>query len=384
MIKFAVGISSEHDAFKAGAEATRDALSRLEGKSPIGGLVFASVALDQDQFLAGVNSLIPPLPLAGGSTAGELSTEGLRRESSGVVVLISSDQCSVASSAVHHLGSNARGSGGEFARLSRALAPSAEHGLLFLDPFSGDLEQFLSGYTEALSDRLVLTGAGTGDDFLYRETYQYRDTAAHTRSATALLFSGTYRVVTATNHGFIPVGMPEEATKSVGNVLFTIAEKPAIELYRKYFGQRHIDLLSTAFSETTAFYPLGIRTEKGNIVQIPTALTKTGGLEFLRHVPEGSGIRLMVGDIDATLEGARESARKILRDLGGRKLQGLLIFSSTARRRLLGTHADDEVRAIQDIVGRDVPIAGMYGYAEILGAPPVLSQATMTLWGIAE
>jgi hypothetical protein len=52
MITFAVGISSEHDSFKAGKDAAKDALSRLGGKALVGGLVFASVALDQDQFLS--------------------------------------------------------------------------------------------------------------------------------------------------------------------------------------------------------------------------------------------------------------------------------------------------------------------------------------------
>jgi hypothetical protein len=285
---------------------------------------------------------------------------------------------------VHHLGSNTKGSGSEFARLSRALAPSAEHGLLFLDPFSGDLENFLSGYADYSAHVPILTGTGTGDDFLYRETYQYRDTAAHTRSATALLFSGMYKIATTSTHAFIPVGMPEKVTKSKGTVTLEISHRPAVELYREYFGQKHMDLLLTAFSETTAVYPLGIKTDSGHVVQIPTTLTKEGGLEFLHHVPEGSEVRLMVGDIDATLEGARVSARKILHDLGQRKLRGLLIFSSTARKRLLGVRADDEVRAIQDVIGNDVPIAGMYGYAEICGTPPILSQATMTLWGMAE
>jgi hypothetical protein len=384
MIQFAVGISSEHDAFKAGAEASRDAIALLNGKTPVGALAFASVAFDQDRFLEGVNSLLPQLPIAGGSTAGEISTEGLQRESSGVVVMIASDQCSVASSAVHHLGSNAKGSGREFARLSRGIAPTAKHGLLFLDPFCGSIDGFLSGFSEEKSGELVLTGIGTGDDFLYRETFQYRDKGAHTRSATALLFSGSFATATASTHGFIPVGMPEEVTKSVEHVVLEIAGKPAIELYRSYFGQKHMDLLSTTFGETTAVYPLGMKTAEGHLVQIPTTMTKEGGLEFLRHVPVGSEVRLMVGDVDATIEGAREAARAVLRDLGGRKLKGLIVFSSAARRRLLGARADEEVRAIQDIVGREVPIAGMYGYAEVLSGPAHFSQATMTLWGIAE
>jgi len=384
MIQFGVGISSEHDAFQAGREAAHDALGRLEGKTPIGALVFASVAFDQDRFLAGVTSMVPSIPTAGGSTAGELSTEGLERGSSGIVVLVASDQCSVASSAVHHLGLNARGSGGEFARRCSSLSPSAQHALIFVDPFSGGIDDFLTGYSEAKEGRLSLTGVGTGDDFLYRETYQYRDTSAHTRSVTALLFSGKYTIATATTHGFIPVGMPEKVTKSIENVVMQISRRPAVDLYKTYFGEKHMDLLITDFSETTAVYPLGMKIDKGHLVQIPTALTKEGGLTFLRHVPLGSEVRLMVGDIEATLDGARSSARSILNQLGGRPLRGLIIFSSTARRRLLGTRADEEVRAIQDIIGREVPIAGMYGYAEILGEPPHLSQATMTLWGIAE
>ncbi len=384
MIKVGVGISSEHDAFIAGRDAAKDALTRLGSLSPIGGLVFASLAFDQDQFLSGVCSVLPEVPLAGGSTAGEVSTEGLARESSGVVMLFASNQLRLASSAVHHLLANPKGSGGEFVRRSQELLPSVHHALLFLDPFIGDIQAFLSGCTEAKETFHGMTGVGVGDDLLYRETYQYRDKAAHTRSATALLFGGSCTIATASTHGFIPVGMPERVTESKGNSILSLGERKAVELYKSYFGEKHMDLLTTNFSETTAVYPLGVKTDQGYVVHIPTALTKQGGIEFLEHIPEGSDVRLMVGDIDATIEGAKDATRKLIERLGGRTLCGLVIFSSAARRVLLGSRADDEIRAIQDIVGAQVPIAGMYGYAEILGSPPTCAQATMTLWGIAE
>jgi hypothetical protein len=54
---------------------------------------------------------------------------------------------------------------------------------------------------------------------------------------------------------------------------------------------------------------------------------------------------------------------------------------------MLGPSADEEIRIIQQIVGRDVPIVGFYSYAQIgghLGDRMALHNGSLLVWGIAE
>ena len=107
-------------------------------------------------------------------------------------------------------------------------------------------------------------------------------------------------------------------------------------------------------------------------------------------IPEGATIRLMIGDREKAIRAAKDAATNALKQLEGRTPRFILMFNCMARNKLLGVRCSEENRAVQNIIGREVPMIGFYTYGEqgpLLGkkgTPTYFHNETMTLLVIGE
>ena len=115
MIVSSVGVGTDADAHKAGAEACTQALSGLPENKASVLFVFGSVSYDQDNLIAGVSSVAPGTLIFGCSTAGEISSEGFSSERSVVILSIFSDQVKFWGALGNHLIWNSKLAGEELA-----------------------------------------------------------------------------------------------------------------------------------------------------------------------------------------------------------------------------------------------------------------------------
>ena len=146
--------------------------------------------------------------------------------------------------------------------------------------------------------------------------------------------------------------------------------KPAISIYEEYFGEEHLSELHEGLLPSLAVsYPLGVLMPETNemLIRNPVFVDQRGAMTFTTAIPEGAEIRIMISDIERGLEVAEMVAKDALAKLEGRKPKVALVISSVARKKMLGVHADEEISVIQKVLGRDVPIAGYYSYAQIGG-----------------
>jgi hypothetical protein len=91
-----------------------------------------------------------------------------------------------------------------------------------------------------------------------------------------------------------------------------------------------------------------------------------GAVTFLATVPEGSRVRVTLANRDEILTGCRESLTIARSNLPSELPVGAaLFFSCTARKTLLGTRTEEEIRLIRQTLGDAVPACGFYGYGEI-------------------
>jgi hypothetical protein len=372
MISVSVGIGTGDNAYKAGLEACDDVLKHLTPAAHTALIVFASVSFDQDKLMEAVEKSVPGATIVGCSTAGEMSSDGLSGEHSVVIMGISSDTVEFLSSVGHHVLWNPKEAGAEAAGniqyRSRGYAKAA---LLFFDVITGKGEDILRGAIERCGEEFPLFGAAAGDDLLFFETYQYEGGKAYTGSVVALGFVGDVTIGYGRAHGFLPIGTGRTVTRSEGTTLYEIDNKPAVDVYKDYFGDDYLlQLREGLLSGVAVTYPLGVDIENsyGYILRNPIFVDAKGAMTFTANIPVGSQVRLMLSGKEEALASAEQAAKDALNALGGKRPKGAIILNSIARRRLLGVSADEEVRIIQRVIGRDVPIAGFYGYAEVGGA----------------
>ncbi len=391
MIVASVGVGSDADAHKAGAEASTQALSGLPDKKASILFVFGSVTYDQDKLIEGVTASAPGVFIFGCSTAGEISSEGFSSEKSVVVLAVYSDTVKFWGALGNHLIWNSKLAGEELANKleydSHGYVTSA---LLFLDIIVGNSDAALRGLLGRLGSNFPIFGGAASDDMLFYETFQYLENKVYTGSVVGLGISGDYTAAGVAMHGFLPIGIERIVTRSEGTTLYELDSKPAASIYEEYFGEEHVSELHEGLLPTLAVsYPLGVFATDSNevVLRHPVFVDQKGAMTFTAPIPQGAEVRLMISDIERGLEVAELAARGALLKLGGKKPKAAIIVNSVARKKMLGIRADEEIEVIQRVIGRDVPMVGFYSYAQIggkIGEETPFHNGSLLVWLLAE
>lgn len=391
MIAASIGIGKSFDAKNAGKEACLQALSSLPGNSADIFFVFGSISFDQDKLIEGIREVAGKSIVVGCSTAGEISSEAFSAEKSVVILGIVSDQMKFWEGIGHHILWSPRQAGEDCANLieynSHGYVSSA---LLFLDILSGNGDLTLEGAVDRFGPNFPIFGGAAADDLLFYETYQYLNGKVYSGSIVGVGLSGDYKAVGVAGHGFLPIGIARKVTKSVGTTLHELDGKPASSIYEEYFGVDHLSELHEGLLPSLAIsYPLGVFLPGSVdvVLRNPVFVDQHGAMLFTASIPEGSEIRLMISDIDRGLETAEFAAMEVMAKLKGRKPKAVIVMNSISRKKMLGQHADEEIQIIQQVVGRDVPLAGFYAYAEIGGAASgqaSFHNGALLIWALAE
>lgn len=330
-------------------------------------LVFASARFDHQALLKGVRSVTQETPVVGCSTAGEITAAGPSKRSAVVVTLQSNVMTAVPgfgarlSAAARQAGEAAAWPG------AHSKGPTPRVFLMFPDGISGNAAEALRGVQMVLGTSFPVVGGSAGDDLSFKRTVQYHDAEAGSDSVVGVLLGGDIAVGIGARHGWRPLGKPRLVTRALANVVHELDGRAAVSVYQEYFGKGADELQRESLARMTIIYPLGlpIPGEEEHLLRNVLKVTPQGDLVYAGEVPEGSSVRLMMGSKNHALAAARRAAEQAMRGLGAKPVRLALIFGSASRARLFGRHTDAEIRAIQEVVGRDVPIAGFYGYGEI-------------------
>jgi hypothetical protein len=392
MITASVGVGKDHDAYKAGREACVQALAGISPAHKVQLLVvFGSTTYDQEKMIAGISETVPDALLIGCSSAGEISSEGFSTEKSVVVMAFTSDQMRFFTANGGSLAQDPHKAGMDCANQlqydSHGYVTSA---MMFVDVLSGVGDRTLAGVFDKLGPQFPVYGGAASDDLLFFETFQYYGKSAQKGTIVGAGFSGDYHAVGVSGHGFLPIGIERTVTRSEGATLFELDGEPAMNIYKEYFGEEHLSELHEGLLPSLAVsYPLGVFSPDSTevVLRNPVFVDQKGAMTFTSEIPVGAEIRLMISDIERGLETTEAVAKEVLRKLGGRPPKAAIIINSVARRKMLGLHADAEIETIQRILGRDVPMIGMYSYAQIDKQPDNLSpfhNGALTIWALAE
>ena len=74
----------------------------------------------------------------------------------------------------------------------------------------------------------------------------------------------------------------------------------------------------------------------------------------------------MIGSKERAVEAAQDAARHLMNEFAIDKTRPkfVLMFNCIAREKLFASKAADEIRAVMEIIGNDVPLLGFYTYGE--------------------
>jgi hypothetical protein len=261
-----------------------------------------------------------------------------------------------------------------------------KHIFILSDGLNMNGSSLVKGANEAVKDKIGITGGLAGDGLKLKETVVRVNGIAKSKRVVAVGFYGqSIYIESGCYAGWNEFGILRKITKSVGNIVYEIDGKPALELYKKYLGEYANSLPKSALN-----FPISIRASHADRAIIRSVLgvdEEKNALIFAGDVPEGYLGRLMKTNVDCLIDGA-ETAAKQINQINHDTALGLVV-SCIGRKLFLKQLVDEEVESIYNILGSSVELVGFHSYGEIASSSKDiiscnLHNQTMTLTVVYE
>jgi len=366
-----IGISKDKNSLRASREAAFLAKTQTKQEEIDLAIVFNTVDYDAGEVLKGIHQILGGVKVIGCTGAGIITNLGIQKDCLAIAV-IKSDDIKFGLGASENINTKIeREAGHEIAReaLNNLGSYHRHVFMMFSDGLIKNNSELIRGAQDALGRSFPLVSAASSDDFTFTRTYQYYNNRVLENGAVAILLGGDITWGLGVKHGWKPLGRPRIATKTEGNIIKTIDNKQAVNIYKDYFGKEIEELHKMKLARMAVLYPIGIFIpgEEEYLLRNALDVTDDGSLICQGEVPEGSEIRLMIGNKESCLDAARQAAIMAKESLRGKIPKLVIVFDSIARNKLLGRQAGKEISIIKEILGWDVAIIGFYTYGE--GAP---------------
>lgn len=358
------GSSRTADARTAGREAAERAV-RGDGAKLL--VVFVSQSYDLPELLTGIREAAPGVPLIGCSTAGEIAADG-PGDAGVVVTALGGEGFSVATAAATGVSGDLRQAGATVGEAVEQV-DAREHTVLLLltDGLAGDQQEVVRGAYGVVGASIPLVGGCAGDDLRMVRTQQLFGDAVLEDAVVGAAIASDSPIGIGVRHGWRRVGDAFLVTASEGTKVFTLDDRPALDVYLD-----RLDAPAEARTDPAAFtrfaltHPLGLNRRSGEEVRfVADADFENRSINCIAEVPQGGLAWMMEGDSASVLSATDEACADALASLDGRAPIGVMAFDCIARRGVLG---EDGIRNEVDRIGTNcqgASVAGFYTYGEI-------------------
>jgi len=236
-----------------------------------------------------------------------------------------------------------------------------------------DGEQIIEGIIEGFGNptsstqrEVTVFGGMAGDDLIAVKPMVFTNGKSMDNAIVALIIDeDKIDVRGIATCGWKAVGTTKIVTKSEGNIVYTIDDKPALDMLIKYLG---VDVKMDEGNEIVAFlnswyYPLQLERENGDTVIRATrfANNKDRSLICTGGVPQGSEIRFSLPpEFDAIQTVVAEC--ESIKDNAEQQADAIIMFSCVSRHLSFGALMKEEIEQVQKVW--DAPMAGFFTYGE--------------------
>jgi hypothetical protein len=347
-------------------------------------LVFASPEFDTNRApLEALSAAYPNSVVVGCSTAGEIAGTRLTDHSLSIaIVRFDRTDLGLATADVRRSEDSYEAA----FSIARQLSRADLRGVLVLsDGLNINGSELARGFRTALPSHVTVTGGLAGDGSRFARTWVLSRGSTGERIVVAVGFYGDHVQIGHGSHGGWDIFGPERlVTRAQSNVLYELDGKPALELYKRYLGDR-----ASALPASALLFPLSLRTaDRDNDQVVRTVLAvdeRKQSMTFAGEIPEGSRARLMHANLDRLVQGASQAAG------GARRADDstlAIAISCVGRRLVLGERTEEEIEATLDALPNGSHQIGFYSYGELCpqnGASCCeLHNQTMTITTISE
>jgi hypothetical protein len=254
------------------------------------------------------------------------------------------------------------------AALVRQLEASSPPRAIFVlsDGLRVNGSELLRGMNAVADARTAITGGLAADGDRFERTWVFCGGELRDGWVGALGLYGTrLRVGHGSQGGWDIFGPVRRVTRSVGNVLYDVDNTPALELYKRYLGDRAADLPGAAL-----LFPLALSVEGDDRPLVRTILAideAAQSMTFAGDIPQGGRVQLMRANMNRLIDGAGSAADTSLQALAGTGAATTLCvaISCVGRKLVLRERTEEEIESVHERMPEGTTLVGFYSYGEI-------------------
>jgi len=262
---------------------------------------------------------------------------------------------------------------GELTTFENAVQLGAEGKKAFTNPafiiasgwLSQDGEKIIEGITKGYGSDVAIFGGMAGDDLKLEGPVVFTNKNGSDKGLLGLIIDeDKIEINGIATCGWKAIGTTKTITKSTGNIVYTIDDKPALDTIIKYLGvEIDFDAGKEIVTQIGAYYPLQM--ERENVAPVMrTAMfanREDRSLICAGNVPQGSKVRFSLPpDFDAIEKVVEECIE--LKNEKQLQADALIMFSCISRHLSFGILMKEEIDQVQQVWG--APLAGFFSYGE--------------------
>ena len=238
--------------------------------------------------------------------------------------------------------------------------------LIGISNAAADGEEVLRGIEEVTGPEVNAFGGGAGDDYAFTETFVFTNKKDSDNGIVCIaLDESKVEIKGIATCGWKAVGTEKIVTKSEGNHVYTVDDKPVLDLTTRYGGIENVTPENNnLLVEIAANFPLQLQREKGDPIMRPGLVIDWNDRSYFTSgtVPQGSKVRFSLPpDFDVM-----EKVVKGVQNLKATEMpeaDALVVFSCAGRILSLGPLMNNELEGVKNVW--NVPMAGMFSNAEL-------------------
>jgi len=226
-------------------------------------------------------------------------------------------------------------------------------------------ENIVEGITEGSEKDVTIFGGMAGDDLSLSGPMVFTKDKSNDKGLLALIIDEDKMEVNGiATCGWKPIGTTKTITKSKGNIVYTIDDKPALDMIIKYLGVDYdFDSRKEIVTQIGAYYPLQLERENVAPVMRTAMLANREDRSLIcaGNVPQGAKVKFSLPpDFDA-IETVIEECNE-LKDKHQREADALIMFSCISRHLSFGILMSEEISQVQNVW--NAPMVGFFTYGE--------------------
>ena len=227
-----------------------------------------------------------------------------------------------------------------------------------------DGEEVIKGIENGFGGSAAIFGGMAGDDLSLTGPIAFTHRKKSVTGLVALILDqDKVKISGVATCGWKPIGITKTITKSEGNIVYTIDDKPALDLVAKYLGLDLKKKFNNTVFDLGGYYPLQLERENAPAVMRTAQMgnIENRSLICAGNVPQGSKVRFSLPPdfdvIDTVVDDCTEVKEEQLQEA-----DAVIMFSCISRYLSFGVMTSEEIERVSEVW--KAPMIGFFTYGE--------------------